>query len=327
MLTRKLGSAGPKVSALGLGCMAMSGMYGPSDDAESISTIHAAIDQGITLFDTGDFYGMGHNELLLGRALNGRRNKVLLSLKFGAMRAPDGGFIGVDARPQAVKNFLSYSLRRLGTDHVDIYRPARVDPAVPIEETVGAIADLIKAGYVRYAGLSEASAETACRAHATHPICDLQIEYSIISRGIEENILPALQSLGIGVTAYGVLSRGLLSGSRPVGNGDFRAHLPRFAGANFDRNTSILSSFNAIAREKGVTPSQLAIAWVLARGEYIVPLIGSRTRAQLAEALGALSTPLTADHVARIDQAAPHAGIVGTRYDETHMRMLDSERV
>ena len=327
MLTRKLGSAGPQVSALGLGCMAMSGMYGPSDDAESVSTIHAAIDQGITLFDTGDFYGMGHNELLLGRALNGRRNKVLLSVKFGAMRAPDGGFIGVDARPQAVKNFLSYSLRRLGTDHVDIYRPARVDPAVPIEDTMGAIADLTKAGYVRYAGLSEASAETARRAHATHPICDLQIEYSIISRGIEENILPALQSLGIGVTAYGVLSRGLLSGSRPVGNGDFRAHLPRFAGANFDRNTGILSSFNAIARERGVTPSQLAIGWVLARGEHIVPLIGSRTRTQLTEALGALSVQLTVDDVARIDQAAPHAGIAGTRYDETQMRMLDSERV
>ncbi len=326
MFTRQLGSAGPQVSVLGLGCMAMSGMYGPSDESESISTIHAAIDQGITLFDTGDFYGMGHNELLLGRALNGRRNQVLLSVKFGAMRDPGGAFVGVDARPQAVKNFLAYTLRRLGTDYVDIYRPARVDPAVPIEDTIGAIADLIKAGYVRYAALSEASAETAKRASATHPICDLQIEYSIISRGIEQNILPALQSLGIGVTAYGVLSRGLLSGSRPGAAGDFRAYLPRFAGANFDRNTAFLNSFNAIAQEKGVTPSQLAIAWVLARGGQIVPLIGSRKRTQLTEALGALSIQLTADDLARIDQAVPGADIVGTRYDEHQMRMLDSER-
>ena len=327
MLTRKLGSTGPEVSALGLGCMAMSGMYGPSDEAESISTIHAAIDQGITLLDTGDFYGMWHNELLIGRALHGRRNQVLLSVKFGAMRAPDGAFIGVDARPQSVKNFLSYTLQRLGTDHIDIYRPARVDPSVPIEDTVGAIADLIKAGYVRYAALSEASAETAKRANATHPICDLQIEYSIISRSIEENILPALRLRGIGVTAYGVLSRGLLCGSRPGGNGDFRAHLPRFAGANFDRNTALLNAFNAIAHEKGVTPSQLAIAWVLARGEQIVPLIGSRKRTQLTEALGALRVRLSADDLARIDRAVPDAGIVGTRYDEHQMRMLDSERV
>jgi aryl-alcohol dehydrogenase-like predicted oxidoreductase len=306
--------------------MAMSGIYGPSDDAESIATIHAAIDQGITLLDTGDFYGMGHNELLLGRALNDRRDQVLLSVKFGAMRAPDGAFIGVDARPSAVKNFLSYSLRRLGTDHIDIYRPARVDPVVPIEDTVGAVADLIKAGYVRYAALSEASAATVRRANATHPICDLQIEYSIISRGIDEDILPALKSLGIGVTAYGVLSRGLLSGSRPVGNGDYRSHMPRFAGANFDRNIAFLNDFKAIAQEKAVTVSQLAIAWVLARGEQIVPLIGSRKRSQLNEALGALSIQLSSDELARIDQAVPHADIVGTRYDENQMRMLDSER-
>jgi aryl-alcohol dehydrogenase-like predicted oxidoreductase len=326
MLTRKLGSIGPQVSALGLGCMGMSGMYGPSDETESISTIHAAIDQGITLFDTGDFYGMGHNELLLGRALNGRRNQILISVKFGAMRSPDGAFVGVDARPQAVRNFLAYSLRRLGTDYIDIYRPARVDPAVPIEDTIGAISDLIQAGYIRYAALSEASAKTASRANAVHPICDLQIEYSIISRGIEQNILGSLQSLGIGVTAYGVLSRGLLSGSRPARAGDFRAHLPRFAGTNFDRNTGMLSSFNAIAQEKGATPSQLAIAWVLARGDQIVPLIGARQRTQLTEALGALAIQLTADDLARIDQVVSQANIVGTRYDENQMRMLDSER-
>jgi aryl-alcohol dehydrogenase-like predicted oxidoreductase len=307
--------------------MAMSGMYGPSDETESIATIHAAIDQGITLFDTGDFYGMGHNELLLGRALNGHhRDKVLLSVKFGAMRAPGGAFVGVDARPQAVKNFLAYSLQRLGTDYVDIYRPARVDPNVPIEETIGAISDLIKAGYVRYAALSEASAETATRANAAHPICDVQLEYSIISRGIEDRILPSLQSLGIAVTAYGVLSRGLLSGSRPGAKNDFRAHLPRFAGANFEQNSGLLRSFAAIATEKSVTPSQLAIAWALARGEYIVPLIGARKRTQLTEALGALSIQLNAEDLARIDQAVPHAQVVGTRYDEHQMRMLDSER-
>jgi aryl-alcohol dehydrogenase-like predicted oxidoreductase len=308
--------------------MAMSGMYGPSDEAESIATVHAAIDQGITLFDTGDFYGMGHNELLLGRALaGGRRDKVFLSVKFGAMRAPGGAFVGVDARPQAVKNFLAYTLQRLGTDHIDIYRPARVDPNVPIEETIGAISDLIQAGYVRYAALSEASAETAARAHATHPICDVQLEYSIISRGIEEQILPALQSLGIGVTAYGVLSRGLLSGSRPGGKDDFRAHLPRFAGANFEQNTALLKSFAAIAQEKAATPSQLAIAWVLASGQQIIPLIGARKRAQLTEALGAMSIKLTAEDLARIDKAVPHGEVVGTRYDEGQMRMLDSERI
>ena len=326
MLTRQLGSAGPQVSALSLGCMAMSGMYGPSDEAESIATIHAAIDQGITLFDTGDFYGMGHNELLLGRALANHRNKVLLSVKFGAMRAPGGDFVGVDARPQAVKNFLSYSLQRLGTDYIDIYRPARIDPNVPIEETIGAISELIKAGYVRYAALSEASAETASRAQAVHPICDVQLEYSIISRGIEEQLLPALGPLGIGVTAYGVLSRGLLSGSRPGAKGDFRAHLPRFAGASFEQNTALLKSFAAIAQEKAVTPSQLAIAWVLARGQQIIPLIGARTRTQLTEALGAMSIQLSAEDLARIDKAVPHDEVVGTRYDESQMRMLDSER-
>jgi aryl-alcohol dehydrogenase-like predicted oxidoreductase len=327
MRTRQLGSAGPQVSALSLVCMAMSGMYGPSDEAESIATIHAAIDQGITMFDTGDFYGMGHNELLLGRALaGGHRDKVLLSVKFGALRAPGGAFVGVDARPQAVQNFLSYTLQRLGTDYIDVYRPARVDPNVPIEDTVGAIAELIKAGYVRYAALSEASAETAARAHAAHPVCDVQLEYSIISRGIEEQLLPALRSMGIGVTAYGVLSRGLLSGSRPGGKGDFRAHLPRFAGANFDQNTALLKSFAVIAQEKGATPSQLAIAWVLARGQQIIPLIGSRKRTQLTEALGAMSIQLSAEDLARIDKAVPHAEVVGTRYDENQMRMLDSER-
>jgi len=233
MHTVQLGSSGPKVSALSLGCMGMSGMYGPSDERESIATIHAAIDAGINLLDTGDFYGMGHNEMLIGRALEGRRDKVLLSVKFGAMRAPDNAFIGVDARPQAVKNFLSYTLQRLKTDHIDIYRPARVDPAVPIEDTMGAIADLVKSGYVRYAALSEAGVATVKRASTVLPICDLQIEYSLVSRAIESEILPAMREAGVAITAYGVLSRGLLTSSHTTGQGDFRAHLPRFTGANF----------------------------------------------------------------------------------------------
>src|ERR1035438_8140252 len=216
MTTRQLG-AGPQVSALGLGCMGMSDMYGPSDRAESIATIQAAVDAGINLLDTGDFYGMGHNELLLAEALAGRRDRVLLSVKFGAMRAPDGAFIGVDGRPQAVKNFAAYSLQRLRTDHIDIYRLARLDPNVPIEDTIGAIADLVRAGAVRFVGLSEVGPATIRRAHRVHPICDLQIEYSLISRGIEKEILPVLRELGIGVTAYGVLSRGLLSGSQVGG--------------------------------------------------------------------------------------------------------------
>src|SRR5690348_13208013 len=213
MQTRTLGGTGLTVSALGLGCMGMSGMYGPADRKESIATIHAAIDAGITLLDTGDFYGMGHNEMLIGEALGGGlRDQVRLSVKFGGMRDPGGGWAGYDARPAAVRNFLAYTLTRLGTDHIDVYRPARLDPQVPIEETIGAIAECVQAGWVRHIGLSEVGAETIRRAHAVHPIADLQIEYSLISRGIEDAILPTCRELGIGITAYGVLSRGLLSG-------------------------------------------------------------------------------------------------------------------
>jgi aryl-alcohol dehydrogenase-like predicted oxidoreductase len=323
---RQLGSAGPTVFPFALGCMGMSGMYGPADEGESIATIHAALDRGITLLDTGDFYGAGHNELLIGRALRDRRDHALLSVKFGALRGPDGNWLGVDTRPAAIKNFLSYTLTRLGVDHVDIYRAARLDPSVPIEETVGAIADLVKAGYVRAIGLSEVGPETIRRAQAVHPISDLQIEYSLISRGPEATIFPVLAQLGIGVTAYGVLSRGLLSGSMPAAAGDFRARLPRFTGENRERNQRLVEELRHLAEEKGVSASQLAIAWVLAKGPSIVPIIGSRTRAQLTESLGALEVSLTPSEVARLEAAVPASAVAGTRYDDHQMRILDSER-
>lgn len=324
--SRLLGSSGPAVFPIALGCMGMSGMYGPSSDDESVATIHAALDRGVTLFDTGDFYGIGHNELLLGRALTGRRDQALVSVKFGAQRAPDGTWLGYDARPNAVKNALAHSLTRLGLDHIDIYRPARLDPAVPIEDTVGAIADMVKAGYVRAIGLSEVGVDTIRRAHAVHPIVDLQIEYSLISRTPEAAIFPALDELGIGVTAYGVLSRGLLSGSRPAASGDFRARLPRFSGENGERNRALVAALESLAREKGMTASQLAIAWVLARGPRIVPVVGARTRTQLAESLAALEVVLTAEDLTRLEAAVPADAVAGTRYDAHQMRMLDSEK-
>jgi aryl-alcohol dehydrogenase-like predicted oxidoreductase len=309
--------------------MGMSGMYGQADERESIATIHAALDRGVTLLDTGDFYGQGHNEMLIGRALrdwSGDRGNVLLSVKFGALRAPDGSFVGIDTRPAAIKNFLGYSLNRLGVDHIDVYRPARLDPAVPIEETVGAIADLIQAGYVRAIGLSEVGPETIRRAAAVHPIVDLQIEYSLISRAPEAAIFPLLDELGIGVTAYGVLSRGLLSGSKPAGPKDFRAHLPRFRGENLERNRPLIEALERLAAEKGITPTQLVIAWVLAKSRSLVPVIGARTRRQLEESLGALDVTLSAEELARVEQAVPASEVAGTRYDENQMRMLDSER-
>ena len=328
---RPLGSTGPRVSALGLGCMGMSGVYGPADRAESIATIHAALDAGVTLLDTGDFYGMGHNELLIHEALAGRdRDAVVISVKFGALRGPDNSWGGVDARPAAVKNFLAYTLERLGTDHVDIYRPARVDPAVPIEETVGAIAELVDAGYVRHIGLSEVSAETIRRAHAVHPIADVQIEYSLISRRVEDEILPACRELGVSITAYGVLSRGLISGhwsrERAAESGDFRAHAPRFADDNLDRNLALVDSLRTVAEAKGATVAQAAIAWVLSRGEDVVPLVGARRRDQLAEALGALELSLDADDLAELERAMPADAVVGDRYAAQAMAQLDSER-
>lgn len=323
---RQLGSAGPRVFPLALGCMGMSGMYGPADERESIATIHAALDAGITLIDTGDYYGAGHNELLIGRALSDRRGKALLSVKFGALRGPDGGWMGMDARPVALKNFLSYSLTRLGVDHIDIYRPGRLDPNVPIEETIGAIADMIKAGYVRAIGLSEVGADTIRRAQAVHPISDLQIEYSLISRGPETSIFPTVAELGIGVTAYGVLSRGLLSGSRPSQAGDFRAYLPRFTGENREANQRLVDALQRLAAEKGVSASELAIAWVLSKSQSIVPVVGARTRAQLTDSLGALAVSLSPAETVRLEEVVSPSAVAGTRYDAHQMRILDSER-
>lgn len=330
MQKRQLGVTGPLVSAMGLGCMSMSGMYGPSDRAESLATVHAALDAGINLLDTGDFYGMGHNEMLIGEALRRiPREEVLLSVKFGAMRAADGSWVGYDARPEAVKNFIAYSLQRLGVEHIDIYRPARLDPDVPIEETVGAVADMVRAGYVRHIGLSEVGSGTLRRAAAEHPVCDLQIEYSLISRGIEDGILQTCRELGIGITAYGVLSRGLLSGHwRPgrEGRGDFRAYSPRFQSGNVEHNLELVERLRAIARERGLSVAQLAIAWVMARGEDIVPLVGARSRGQLQEALGALETGLTSRDLESAEAAVPRGSAAGERYPAAQMRHLDSER-
>jgi len=331
MITRALGTTGPTVSALGLGCMGMSDFYGPADEAESIATIHAALDAGITLLDTGDFYGMGHNELLIRDALRGRdRDGVVISVKFGALRDPGFGWLGYDGRPVAVKNFLTHSLTRLGTDHVDVYRMARVDPNVPVEETIGAIAELVEAGYVRHIGLSEAGADTLRRAHAVHPIADLQIEYSLISRGIETEILPACRELGVAVTAYGVLSRGLLSGhwstTRELAPTDFRAHSPRFSRGNVDHNLQLVEALRTIAEAKHATVAQVAIGWVLARGEDIVPLVGARRRERLTEALGALELELDAADLEAIERAVPADAAAGERYAPAQMDMLDSER-
>lgn len=323
-VTRALGAL--NVFPLSLGCMGMSGVYGATDDNESIATIHAALDAGVTLLDTGDFYGAGHNEMLIGRALKDHRNQALLSVKFGALRTPGGAWGGFDGRPEAVRNFAAYSLKRLGVDHIDIYRPARLDPKVPIEDTVGAIADLIRSGYVRHAGLSEVGAETIRRAQAVHPITDLQIEYSLVSRGPETTIFPVLEEFGIGVTAYGILSRGLLSGSTPAREGDFRANLPRFSGDNLSRNEKLIESLKEVAAEKGVQPTQLAIAWALAKGRNIVPVIGARNRKQLSESLMALNVKLTPSEVAHIEQTIPASAVAGSRYDERQMKMLDSER-
>jgi aryl-alcohol dehydrogenase-like predicted oxidoreductase len=325
IMLRSLGKSGPRVFPIALGCMGMSGSYGPSDEDEGVATIHAALEAGVTLLDTGDFYGMGHNEMLLGRALKGRRDRALISVKFGAMRGPRGAWLGTDARPAAVKNFLMYTLQRLGVDHIDVYRPARLDPNVPIEDTVGAIAELVKGGYVRHVGLSEVGAETIRRAHRVHPICDLQIEYSLISRGPEAKIFPVLDELGIAVTAYGVLSRGLLSGSKPSGQGDYRAHMPRFSGENLARNQALIDALARTAAARGTTPVQLATAWVLHKGPHIIPTMGARTRKQLADVLGAATLTLMPQEIAALEAAVPASAVAGDRYAAEAMRSLDSE--
>jgi aryl-alcohol dehydrogenase-like predicted oxidoreductase len=326
--TTTLGRGGPVVSRAGLGLMGMSGIYGQADDQESLATIHAAVDAGITLLDTGDFYGMGHNELLLRDALREiPRESVFIQVKFGGQRDPSGAFIGHDASPNTVKTSLAYTLTRLGTDYVDLYQPARLDPRVPIEETAGAVAEMIKAGYVRYLGLSEMGADTIRRAHAVHQVSALQIEYSLMSRGIEARILPTVRELGISVTAYGILSRGLLSsGTARLAPGDPRARFPRFSGDNHARNLELLAALEAIADDHGVTAAQLAIAWVAARGDDIIPLIGTKRRDRLAEALQALDLTLSTDDLAAIEAAVPAGAVAGDRYEAAQVAALDSER-
>ena len=330
METTTLGRGGPVVSRAGLGLMSMSGIYGQADDQESIATIRAAIDAGITLLDTGDFYGMGHNELLLRDALRGSgiaRDSVFIQVKFGGQRDPSGAFVGHDASPAMVKSSLAYTLTRLGTEYVDLYQPARLDPEVPIEDTVGAVAEMIQAGYVRYLGLSEMGADTIRRAHAVYPVSELQIEYSLMSRGIERSILPAVRELGISITAYGILSRGLLSsGTAQLAANDPRARFPRFRGENHARNLELLAALETIAAAREVTAAQLAIAWVASRGDDIIPLIGTKRRDRLDEALRALDLTLSTDELAAIEAAVPADAVAGDRYDAAQLTMLDSER-
>jgi aryl-alcohol dehydrogenase-like predicted oxidoreductase len=328
---RTLGRNGPSVSDIGLGCMGMSDLYGPADETESVATIRAALEAGVTLLDTGDYYGMGHNELLIREALKGRnRDQVIISVKCGALRDPKGNWLGIDGRPVAVKNFLAYTLRRLGTDWVDIYRLGRVDPAVPIEDTVGAMREMVDAGLVKHIGLSEAGSDTVRRARAVHPICDLQIEYSLISRGIEREILPTCRELGVGITAYGVLSRGLISGhwsrERSTAPNDFRSHSPRFSPKNIDHNLRLVDELRRVAESAGATVAQVAIAWVLSRGVDVVPLVGARRRERLAEALGALPLKLTDNDLDQIERAVPPDAAAGDRYGPALMATLDSER-
>lgn len=327
---RTLGAKGPLVGELGLGCMGMSDFYGPADRAESLATLHAAMDAGATLIDTGDFYGAGHNEMLIAEALRGkRRADVIISVKFGALRDPSGAFVGYDARPNAVKNFVAYSLKRLGTDYIDIYRPARLDPDVPIEDTIGALADLVKAGYLRHVGLSEVGAATIRRAAAVHPIADLQIEYSLIARMIEDEILPTCRELGIGITAYGVLARGLISGhwTKARENApDSRKLAPRFVGANLDHNLALVEALKGVARERGASVAAVAVAWVLSRGPDIVPLIGARRRAQWAESSAGAKLALGPADIAAIEAAIPRGAAKGERYAPFAMAHLDSEK-
>ncbi|MFK0118955.1 aldo/keto reductase [Streptomyces sp. NPDC090994] len=333
MQTRPLGTDGPQTAPLGLGCASMSDHDAPADEADALATIRAALDAGVTLLDTADFYGMGHNEDLIRRALrDGDREKAVLSVKFGGLRGPDGAFVGIEGRPAHVKNALAYSLRRLGTDHVDIYRPSRLDPHTPVEDTVGAIAELVQAGHVRHIGLSEVGPETIRRAHAVHPICDVQIEYSLFSRAPETNgILDTCRDLGIGVTAYGVLAHGLLTGTyrRPAG-GDPRAHwLPRFHPGNLAANLALADRLRPLADARGISVAQLATAWVITRSGRrgtVVAVLGARRPDRVEEAVAAAGVTLTDDELRAIDAAVPADAVAGTRYAAPLMALLDSER-
>ena len=326
MEQRTLGRQGLVVSALGLGCMGMSDFYGPTDEAESVATIHRAVDLGVTFFDTADMYGPFKNEELLGRALRTRRDRVVIATKFGNRRAPDGAFLGVSGRPEYVLQACDASLQRLGVDCIDLYYQHRVDPTVPIEETVGAMARLVQAGKVRYLGLSEAGPATIRRAHAVHPISALQTEYSLWSRDCEEEILPTIRALGVGFVPYSPLGRGFLTGrfksAADLPEGDWRRMNPRFQGERFEQNLGLVARIEALARARGITPAQLALAWVLSRGADVVPIPGTRRRTTLEENLGAVGLALSLDELARIEAALPKGAAAGARYPEAAMKML-----
>jgi len=313
---RRLGQL--RVSAIGLGCMGMSEFYGAHDDAQSIDTIRRALDLGVNFLDTADMYGPFTNEMLVGRAIRGRRDEVVLATKFGNVRGDDGAFLGINGRPDYVRKACDASLQRLGVEHIDLYYQHRVDTSVPIEETAGAMAELVAAGKVRHLGLSEAAPQTIRRAHKVHPIAALQTEYSLWSRDAEEEILPAVRELGIGFVAYSPIGRGFLSGKwRSIDDlapDDWRRNNPRFQGENFQRNLDVVKKIEEIAREKGVTPAQLAIAWVMAHGDDIVPIPGSKSRTHLEENVAAAEISLTAEELRRIDEVAPVGVAAGDRY-------------